>query len=479
MSVNSWPENDSYNELEALDTILADLAGLSEAEDEEPTGPPKGEFQGRRRKAAVVLVIIWSSTAALHLLSWGALFVLALTTLVGVHALRILVARPLSAQDLEHSTWKEAHPNAPDLATMPFISLLVAAKNEEAVIGNLVKAMCSLDYPGCRYELWVIDDNSTDQTPVLLDRLAQDYSQLKVLHRSSDASGGKSGALNQVLPLTIGDIIGVFDADAQISPDLLQHIVPLFSREQVGAIQVRKEIANVDRNLWTQGQAAEMALDTFFQQQRIAIGGIGELRGNGQFVRRTALLRCGGWNEETITDDLDLTLRLHFDNWDIDCLMLPAVAEEGVTTALALWHQRNRWAEGGYQRYLDFWQLLLRNRLGPRKTFDLGMFWIIQYALPTAAVPDCLLAIARHRFPMLSPVTAMTIGLSLIGMFLGLRRIQKRSYFETLQQTLFGTVYMLHWLAIVASVTTRMSVLPKRLKWVKTVHHGAQPVVRN
>lgn len=89
-----------------------------------------------------------------------------------------------------------------------------------------------------------------------------------------------------------------------------------------------------------------MILDSYFQQQRIALGGIGELRGNGQFVRRSALDQCGGWNEETITDDLDLTIRLHLDNWKIGFLLNPAVNEEGVTKAIALWHQRSRWAEG-------------------------------------------------------------------------------------------------------------------------------------
>lgn len=75
--------------------------------------------------------------------------------------------------------------------------------------------------------------------------------------------------------------------------------------------------------------------------------GVGELRGNGQFVRRQALASCGGWNEATITDDLDLTFRLHLNHWDIGILPVPAVREEGVTRAIALWHQRNRWAEGG------------------------------------------------------------------------------------------------------------------------------------
>jgi 1,2-diacylglycerol 3-beta-glucosyltransferase len=60
-----------------------------------------------------------------------------------------------------------------------------------------------------------------------------------------------------------------------------------------------------------------MALDSYFQMQRKAVGGIGELRGNGEFIRRQALERCGLFNEQTITDDLDLTVRLHLDRWDI------------------------------------------------------------------------------------------------------------------------------------------------------------------
>jgi 1,2-diacylglycerol 3-beta-glucosyltransferase len=223
---------------------------------------------------------------------------------------------------------------------------------------------------------------------------------------------------------------------------------------------------------------AEMAVDTFWQQQRVAIGGIGELRGNGQFVRRMALESCGGWNEETITDDLDLTLRLHIDNWDIECTLFPAVEEEGVTNALALWHQRNRWAEGGYQRYLDYWDLIIRNRMGMRKTWDLLMFMLIMYILPLATGPDLLMAIARHRPPMLSPVSGLTVTMSMAGMFVGLRRIRKdkkfrvSSYFVLLIQTLRGTLYMLHWLVVMSSTTARMSVRPKRLKWVKTVHQG-------
>jgi 1,2-diacylglycerol 3-beta-glucosyltransferase len=464
MPDNYWSEDDSGSELDPISSLLSDF-------DEEEF---ENDFffqglEGRRQKAAVVLTVLWGGTILLHLVSWGSWVILGLTALLGIQAVRFLLAKPLKTPEPLLDDTQE---------NLPFISLLVAAKNEEAVISNLVKMLCNLDYPKTKYEVWVIDDHSTDKTPVLLDQLAAQYTQLKVLHRGADAGGGKSGALNQVLPLTKGEIVGVFDADAQVPKDVLRHVLPMFNPPKVGSVQVRKAIANASVNFWTRGQMAEMALDTFIQQQRIAIGGIGELRGNGQFVRRVALERCGGWNEQTITDDLDLTIRLHLDKWDIHFLNFPAVEEEGVTTALALWHQRNRWGEGGYQRYLDYWRLIVSNRMGTLKTLDLFSFMVIQYLLPAAALPDCLMAIARHQLPILTPLTGFSLALPMIGMFVGLLRTKRNEPLNgstlliTLLQTMRGTFYMLHWMLVIAGLTARMSVRPKRLKWVKTVHQG-------
>ena len=191
MPANSWPENDSYNELDPLHSLLSDLSVEDESVVEDSVFLPS-RFQGRRRKAAVVLTIVWSGTIALHLVSWGSLFIVGLTTILGIHALRIGFARPQTGEAIN--------------GDLPYVSILVAAKNEEAVIGNLVRNLCNLEYPEEQYEVWIVDDNSTDQTPQLLTQLGEKYRNLKVLRRSPSDSGGKSGALNQVLPLTKGDI---------------------------------------------------------------------------------------------------------------------------------------------------------------------------------------------------------------------------------------------------------------------------------
>lgn len=442
-------------------------------------------YEGRRRKAALMLFALWILTLALHLLSWGSWLVGAAVLVLLPHALRLLLADPIEPPEPLATSWNIAAPeeaeydrlsgDKQDCQNWPYVSILVAAKNEETVVAKLVDALCTLDYPASRYDLWMIDDNSCDRTPQLLDQLAVQYPQLNVVHRGTDATGGKSGALNQVWPITCGDLLLVFDADARVPKDLLRRVVPMFEQASLGAVQVRKAIANGATNFWTRGQQAEMALDSYFQQQRTAVGGIGELRGNGQFVRRHALEHCGGWNEATITDDLDLTIRLHTKGWDIHFLLHPAVREEGVTRPVALWHQRNRWAEGGYQRYLDYWRLIAGNHMGRAKTFDLFAFWIIQYGLPMVALPDFLFSLLRGRMPVFWPLSSLAFGLSLVGMYLGLRRTQPQlTHWQIGFQTLRGIFYMLHWLLVMATVTARLSVRPKRLRWVKTTHVGLE-----
>lgn len=446
-------------------------------------------MEGRRRKAALVLLWIWALAWTLHSVPQGPAIVLAIALAVAVYVIRVVMAQPGATSALRRSPTAQADTDAPppmaaSVEVWPRVSLLVAAKDEEAVIGNLVKQLCSLDYPHDRYELWIVDDCSSDRTPDVLRSLQADYPPLHVLRRDANAGGGKSGALNQVIPLTQGEILAIFDADAQVPPDLLRRVVPGFQRDRVGAVQLRKAIvqANLDhpmaQNFWIQGQTAEMALDCYLQQQRIAIGGVGELRGNGQFVRRSALLGCGGFNEETITDDLDLTLRIHFAGWDIDCVRVPAVREEGVESLRALWHQRNRWAEGGYQRYLDYWRWIVSNRMGSRKTLDLAVLWFIQYIVPQASVADLAIAAIKHQMPILTPLLIATFGLSCAGMWIGQLRVIRQTpdqpipWLRLLSTTLLGTLYMAHWVVTIATMSVRISIRPKRLKWVKTVHQG-------
>lgn len=234
----------------------------------------------------------------------------------------------------------------------PWVDIFISAKNEAKVIESTIRNMFAIDYPN--YSLWIIDDNSTDDMPQVLSRLKQEFPRLNVLQRQKGSYPGKSAALNEALPLSKGEVIAVFDADANVDPNFFKLLIPVLEPEEVGAVQAQKKLYPHHRSALIECQSSEYAVDVYFQMGRDLIGGIVELRGNGQLIKRNALIDVGGWNNKSITDDLDLTMRLVIAKWDIRFCPQAVVWEEGVPTIKSLIRQRRRWAEGSIRRYLDY-----------------------------------------------------------------------------------------------------------------------------
>jgi len=260
----------------------------------------------------------------------------------------------------------------------PFVSIVVAAQNEEAVIAETIKNLMSIDYP--TFELLVMDDRSTDRTPQILSEL--NYPGYRYHVRAMDARPGKSAVLNDSLALTTGDVICVFDADARVTPDFLTRIIPFLADESVGAVQARKIIANADNNLLTRLQHYEYSMDAHFQCGRESIYGAVELRGNGELIKRAAINEVRGWNERSITDDLDISTKLHLAGWDIRFAHKVFVYEEGVLTFDGLLKQRRRWAEGNLMRYFEHASKLLTSPKISIRTLADGMAYMIQFMIP-------------------------------------------------------------------------------------------------
>lgn len=126
-----------------------------------------------------------------------------------------------------------------------------------------------------------------------------------------------------------GEAILVFDADATVEPDFLKKLIPELEPKDVGAVQARKVIRNKNYNLLTRCQNNEYTMDTHFQVGRDSVKGAVELRGNGELIKREAVEDIGGWNNYTITDDLDMSTRLHIKGWNIRILSEAIVYEEG------------------------------------------------------------------------------------------------------------------------------------------------------
>jgi 1,2-diacylglycerol 3-beta-glucosyltransferase len=356
----------------------------------------------------------------------------------------------------------------------PLVDVVVAARDEEAVIGRLVERVTRLAWPEEALRLWVIDDGSEDRTPQRLAALQADHPQLRVLRRSREAGGGKSGALNLVLEQLQGRWMLVLDADADLPPDLLQRLIPFAEEGGWAAVQLRKAEVNAEVNWLTRAQAMEMAFDAFIQEGRLARGGLTELRGNGQLLLREAVRTVGGFNEATITDDLDLSLRLLLASLPVGVMWNPPVAEEAVLTLPALWRQRQRWAEGGLQRFFDYGDQLLSDRLGGAQKLDLAAFFLLQYVLPVVALADLAGALVTGTAPGMGPFSLVALGLSGFSMAAACRRPSEGPPLPpaTAWNLLVAMVYLMHWFVVIPWVSLKMALLPKTLVWAKTAHGG-------
>ena len=391
----------------------------------------------------------------------------ALTLLLGAYAVRTvflpLLGRAKSAEEAQL------------LTSWPAVDLVVAARDEEAVIGRLVERLADLTYPTEQLRLWVIDDGSEDRTPQVLESYQLRYPQLQVLRRSRDAGGGKSGALNALLPQLQGRWLLVLDADAQLQPDGLQRLVSFAEQGGWSAVQLRKAVVNADQNWLTRAQAMEMALDAVIQQGRLRSGGVVELRGNGQLLQREVVLACDGFNEATVTDDLDLSFRLLVQGQPVGLLWNPPIQEEAVTSVAGLWRQRQRWAEGGLQRFFDYWPQLTGASTSAARKLDLSGFFLLQYALPVMAVADLFTSVLSRTAPLMWPLSFVAFGLSggaiLVG---GLSHSEGPALPRMHPLNLaLGIAYLGHWFVVIPYTSLRMALLPKRLVWAKTLHVGA------
>ena len=359
----------------------------------------------------------------------------------------------------------------------PWVDIFIAAKNESRVIENTVRNFFKLNYDN--FYLWIIDDMSDDDMPQVLQKLKLEYPRLKVVTRIPGSRPGKSAALNEALPLAKGEVVAVFDADAFVQPDFLQQILPVLHPEGVGAVQAQKRIFEHQKGFLPDCQASEYAVDTYFQMGRDLIRGAVELRGNGELMKREALIDVGGWNNLSITDDLDLSTRLLVANWTVRFCPLAHVFEEAVTTLKGLIRQRRRWAEGSIRRYLDYiFPLNSPNRLSFVERVDTLAF-VSYFAIPALMMLESISELVSFmtggeihaRFMMM--VAAAVLVISIVNFFIAIRIYRDKTLPEAIIHTFEVNFYVFaHWVPCV--VLSFIQILSGRQasKWHRTEHAG-------
>jgi cellulose synthase/poly-beta-1,6-N-acetylglucosamine synthase-like glycosyltransferase len=248
---------------------------------------------------------------------------------------------------------RDKEPRAlPALDPLPVVTIQLPLYNEMYVADRLIEAVCAIDYPRELLEIQVLDD-SVDETRGIAELAVRRYAaqgiDIKYYHRT-DRIGYKAGALEAGLKCARGEFIGIFDADFIPTEDFLVRLMPHFNDRAIGMVQARWGHINQDYSLLTKIQS--ILLDGHFVLEhggRHRAGRFFNFNGTAGVWRRTTIDDAGGWQHDTLTEDLDLSYRAQLRGWKfvfVSDLIAPA---EVPVEMNAFKSQQHRWAKGSIQ----------------------------------------------------------------------------------------------------------------------------------
>ena len=281
-------------------------------------------------------------------------------------------------------TGKQRHPYIDiAVARWPMITVFIAAHNEEKVIAGCIEALLNTDYPPECLKIIPVNDRSKDATGRIIDGyVARFPSRISPFHRI-DGKAGKSAALKDALQFAVGDIAIIFDADYVPGRGLLKQLVAPFFDPEVGAVMGRVVPINSGANLLTRlldlERSAGYQVD---QQARMNMNLLPQYGGTVGGVRLSAVEAVGGWHDDTLAEDTDITFRLMFNGWKTVYTNRSECYEEVPEEWGIRIKQVTRWAKGHNQvmaRY--WWQFATSKYLTWSQRID-GMLLLFVFVIP-------------------------------------------------------------------------------------------------
>lgn len=250
--------------------------------------------------------------------------------------------------------WRRHNETLPEprLTDAPRVTVQLPVYDELYVVERLIEAAAALDWPPDRLQIQVLDDSDDETTAIAQARV--DYFRRRgigiALVRRADRSGFKAGALAAALKSATGGFIAIFDADFAPPADFLKKTIPYFAARDVGVVQTRWGHLNATYSALTRAQS--IALDGHFvveQTARSRNGLFFNFNGTAGVWRRECIEQSGGWQGDTLSEDLDLSYRAQMRGWKM--IFLPdVVAPAEIPPQIhAFKRQQFRWAKGSTQ----------------------------------------------------------------------------------------------------------------------------------
>ncbi len=287
-----------------------------------------------------------------------------------------------------------------DHDSLPLITVQLPVYNERYVIARLIDNIAQLDYPKDKLEIQVIDD-SDDVTKEIAAQKVEIYKSrgFMIEHiRRPLRSGYKAGALRDALPFARGKLIAIFDADFLPHPDFLKRTVLLFNDPKVGVVQTRWEHINESYSLLTRLQAFQLNVHfTVEQKGRDYADFWLQFNGTAGVWRKETIIDAGGWEADTLTEDLDLSYRAQLKGWKIIFREDIGSPSELPSEMNGLKSQQFRWMKGGAETAKKLIPLVLKSQAHPFIKFHAMMHllsssvYLFVFLLGVLSVPILIL----------------------------------------------------------------------------------------
>lgn len=360
----------------------------------------------------------------------------------------------------------------------PKVCVLVPAHNEDKVILRTLEAMMKFDYPSDKLEILVVNDGSSDTTGEIVEEIGRRDKRVRCFNVPKGEGGrGKSRALNLGIKQTNAEIIAVYDADNQPLPDALKYLVAeLLIHPDLGAVLGNFRTINKNRTWLTRFVSIEtLSFQAILQAGRWAMMKVSTLPGTNFVIWKHLVDELNGWDEEAITEDSELSIRVYMKGYKIKYIPFAITLEQEPET-LPVWaKQRTRWVRGNNYVVAKFIKEIpqFQNKfLGFEVMYLLSLYYVFLFAIGISDLIFILSVTGLIAIPLPGPYTTvwvLAIILFIFEIFLVLSYEGEDSLKNFLLVFLMYFTYCQFWIYVVGRAIYLDYVKREKRTWSKTI----------
>ena len=362
--------------------------------------------------------------------------------------------------------------------SLPGISILIPAHNEALVIQRTLDAILASDYPDGLLEVLVVNDGSSDGTARIVQQIANGDERVRLINIPVGQGGrGKSAALNAAFRLARHEVIGIYDADNQPEPQALRFLAQqLVNDGRLGAVIGKFRAINKDENLLLRFLNIEsISFQWIVQAGRWMLLKVCTLPGTNFLIHKPVLEELNGWDEQALTEDAELTIRLYAAGHRVKFVPYAVTWEQEPRTLKTWLRQRTRWVRGNNYVLRKFaWKLFrLKPRLiGFELLYSISLYYVFFLAILLSDLLFLLCILDFIFIPVLGPYNQVWfVALLLFEMEILLALSREKDEDKPLNILLTFFMYFTYcqlWVIVVLKGFFDDFIAKREMKWAKT-----------